>query len=128
MTKSIFNEPSGSDRLPENVVPVGIVRQGESAIMIAWSDGMETAWTAAQLRNRCPCATCREKKRGEQKKRAEKGKQFTVLPVLTDSEARPLRIESMKPVGSYAYNITFSDGHSSGIFAMALLRGSGPNP
>ena len=123
MTKSIFKEPSDRDRLPENISPVGIVRQGESAIIIAWGDGMETPWTATQLRNCCPCATCREKKRGDEKKRAEKGKQLTVLPVLTTSEARPLRIESMKPVGSYAYNITFSDGHSSGIFPMALLRG-----
>ncbi len=120
---SIFNERPDRDRLPDDLTPVSIVRQGESAIVIAWSDGMETPWTAIQLRDQCPCATCREKKRGEQKKREEKGKPPSALPVLTDAEARPLRIESMNPVGAYAYNITFSDGHSSGIFSMALLRG-----
>ena len=125
--KSIPNELSDRDRLPDDLAPVSIVRQGDSAIVIVWSDGRETPWTAVQLRDRCPCATCREKKRGEQEKRAEKGK-LNVLPVLTNAETRPLSIESMKPVGAYAYNIAFSDGHSSGIFAMALLRGGQTRP
>jgi DUF971 family protein len=33
-----------------------------------------------------------------------------------------MRVESMRPVGSYAYQIGFSDGHSSGIFPFSLLR------
>jgi DUF971 family protein len=28
----------------------------------------------------------------------------------------------MQPVGNYAYNVRFSDGHSSGIFGFDLLR------
>ena len=43
------------------------------------------------------------------------------LPVLSPAEARPLRVESMRPVGNYAYAIVFSDGHASGIFTFALL-------
>lgn len=66
-------------------------------------------------------ATCREKKRGETEKAAAVGKSIG-LPVLSAAEARPLTIESMRPVGSYAYNIGFSDGHGSGIFPFVLLH------
>ena len=51
-----------------------------------------------------------------------------MLPVLSAAEAQPLRIDSMQPVGSYAYNIAFSDGHSSGIFTMKMLHNKGAAP
>ncbi|MFG0261975.1 MAG: DUF971 domain-containing protein [Novipirellula sp. JB048] len=102
--------------------PVGISREGDSVIQIQWDDGTSTRWTVAQLRAACPCATCREKKRGEAKKEASEATKGALnLPVLSAAEARPLRIESMRPVGSYAYQISFSDGHSSGIFPLHLL-------
>jgi len=28
----------------------------------------------------------------------------------------------MRPAGNYAYTIAFSDGHSSGIYSLELLR------
>ena len=99
--------------------PVGIEREGDSAITIRWSDDLVTKWTAAQLRAVCPCATCREKKRASE---PDDTKPTVGLPVLSAAEARSLRIESMRPVGTYAYNISFSDGHSSGIFTFGLLR------
>jgi DUF971 family protein len=43
-------------------------------------------------------------------------------------EARPLEVASMRPVGSYAYAILFSDGHSNGIFTFELLRALGREP
>ncbi len=122
MTEPVFNEPKVS--LPAGVVPVGLVRNGRSGITIGWSDGVETKWTAEQLRKACPCATCREKRRGEQNKIVAREAKLAVLPVLTAAEAQPLTIEGMKPVGAYAYNIRFSDGHSSGIYSMELLRTS----
>jgi DUF971 family protein len=64
----------------------------------------------------CPCATCREKKR------AETAKPKGLLQVLSAAETVPLAVTQMRPVGNYAYNITFSDGHSSGLFTMELLR------
>ena len=102
-------------------VPVSIHRDPDDSIVILWSDNSETRRTAVQLRNACPCATCREKKRGESETR-EASKQVMSLPILSKSEAQPLRVEHMSPVGSYAYQITFSDGHSSGIYPFAMLR------
>jgi DUF971 family protein len=104
------------------VLPQRIDRDGEAAIVISWTDGRTTRWTASELRSRCPCATCREKKRAaEREGDAAESSQPAGLPVLSAAEARPLSITSMRPVGSYAYNIGFSDGHSSGLFQMGLL-------
>ena len=102
-------------------VPLSITRDGQDRIVIQWSDQVTTTWTAAQLRASCPCATCREKKRGESDKKNDP-KQMPGLPILSKAEAQPLRVASMSPVGSYAYQISFSDGHSSGIYPFALLR------
>ncbi|TWU34249.1 DUF971 domain-containing protein [Novipirellula artificiosorum] len=101
--------------------PTAITRDGDATIEITWTDGSTNRWTAGELRKACPCATCREKRKASDEKKATPGP--TPLPVLSSAEARPLQIESMRPVGSYAYNIAFSDGHSSGIFPMRLLAG-----
>ena len=102
------------------IVPVNIERDGDSAIEIRWSNDTTSHWTVHELRKTCPCATCREKRR-EGQPAEEKRSGPVSLPVLSAAEAKPLRIESMRPVGTYAYNIVFSDGHSSGIFTFALL-------
>ncbi|MCA9137769.1 MAG: DUF971 domain-containing protein [Planctomycetales bacterium] len=103
-----------------DILPVSITRDGESAITITWTDGRTTRWTANQLRSACPCATCREKKRSREEV-DESGRKSLTLPVLSPAEARPLSITSMRPVGTYAYNIAFSDGHSSGLYQLEML-------
>ena len=103
----------------EASIPVSIDRDGDATIAIRWSDGSQSTWTAAQLRTACPCASCREKRRGEQEQKTTKP---TSLPVLSAAEAKPLSIEAMRPVGNYAYSIAFSDGHSSGVFLFEMLR------
>jgi len=82
---------------------------------IDWSDGQKREYAPRELRDRCPCATCREK-------RAQPEKPAPLLPVLSMAEAQPLTIQQMKPVGNYAYAITFSDGHDTGIYTLELLR------
>lgn len=99
--------------------PIAIRRDGSGAILIDWSDGTTVRWTAAELRRDCPCATCREKRKADDARTAASP---WTLPVLKAAEARPLEIEAMRPVGSYAYNVAFSDGHSSGIYTFAMLR------
>ena len=106
-----------------HVSPVTIRRDSDDAVVIEWSDRKLTRWSAAELRRLCPCATCREKRRAEGTRAAVKP---TILPVLSAAEAQPLRIEAMRPVGTYAYNVAFSDGHSSGLYTFAMLRGATP--
>ena len=105
------------------LTPLSIDRVGETAIKITWNDGNVSSWTVAALGKACPCATCREKKASAADEPAEqKETKSFALPVISAAEARPLRIESMSPVGQYAYSIEFSDGHSSGIFTFAMLH------
>lgn len=81
-------------------------------LLIVWSDGQHRQYAFRELRDRCPCATCREKRNAPQ----------PMLRVLSDAEAQPLRILGMQPVGNYAYSINFSDGHDTGIYSFELLR------
>jgi DUF971 family protein len=84
-------------------------------LRITWSDGQVRDYTVRELRDKCPCATCREK-------RNALPPPGTLLPIITDAETRPLRIAAMQPVGNYAYSIEFSDGHNTGIYTLESLR------
>lgn len=86
-----------------------------SSLRIVWSDGRDDAIPLRQLRQACPCAHCRQPAKPA-------ATPPPLLPVLTPQQTRPLTIESMQPVGQYAYGISFSDGHNGGIFTFELLR------
>ncbi len=84
-------------------------------LQIDWSDGQVRQYTVRELREKCPCATCREKRRAPPPPPTE-------LPVLSQVETEPLRITKMEPQGHYAYAIHFSDGHNTGLFTLDSLR------
>jgi DUF971 family protein len=93
--------------------PVELSLLDKTTLQISWNDGSVRQYGFQELRDHCPCASCREIQRHP----AEP----TLLPILTEGEAAPLRIESMNPVGNYAYSIGFSDGHDTGIYQITLL-------
>lgn len=99
--------------------PTHLERLSDAELLIEWSDGHRRRYPIAQLREECPCASCRERRAGGS--HTPPGE----LPVLSLDEAAPLRVTSMKPVGNYAYSIDFSDGHDSGIYTFELLRSLG---
>jgi len=98
-----------------NPQPTAISLDSQQRLHIRWSDSQERLYTPKQLRDGCPCATCREKRNAPPQP-------APLLPVLTLAEMAPERIMAMTPVGNYAYAITFADGHDTGIFTLALLR------
>ena len=102
--------------------PVNLALRGEDRLLIEWSDGQKREYTFRQLRDMCPCATCREKRSQPPQQAAKPGPGLMSLPVLSAAEARPLKVLEMKPVGSYAYAIHFSDGHNTGIYTLEFLR------
>lgn len=81
-------------------------------LRIAWGDGQIREYAIRELRDQCPCATCREKRKAPS----------PLLPVISEAETQPLRITGMTPVGNYAYSIDFSDDHNTGIYTLELLR------
>lgn len=101
--------------------PQKLARVGNNQLLIEWSDGEQRIYGIGELRDACPCATCKEKS-----SQAEKPVQpLNMLPVIGLNEAQPLKIVGMQPVGNYAYAISFSDGHDTGIYAFDLLRSLG---
>lgn len=98
--------------------PVELNRTDHRQIEIQWSDGLEQRINYRDLRDACPCAACRDK---------DEAQPTNGLTVLSDAETRPLEILGMRPVGNYAYNIQFSDGHNTGIFTFNLLRSLADN-
>ncbi len=98
-----------------SIQPTKLEITSTGKLRIEWSDGQVREYVVAELREKCPCATCREK-------RSAPPPPATSLPILSMEEAAPLRIAGMKPVGRYAYGIDFSDGHDTGIFTLESLR------
>ena len=94
------------------VLPVALSKEGDDRLIIEWNDGHRSVYPWAYLRQQCPCAGCRE----------ERAQPPNPLRVLTPQEAKPLQPLAMMPVGHYAYQITWSDGHDSGIFTLEHLR------
>ena len=99
----------------EDVYPVGLERVDETTVRLRWSDGAEQSLTGEALRNHCPCATCREKRSAPPPDPLE-------LPIVGDPADQAHTIVSMRPVGNYAYQVTFGDGHDTVIFTFELLR------
>lgn len=99
-------------------VPLRLRRDGDETLIIEWNDGLRSQLTWKQLRDSCPCASCRE----------ERGKPADPFRILKPQELAPLKPVQMQPVGRYAYRIVWSDGHDSGIFTLEFLRSLGNPP
>ncbi len=92
------------------------VTTGEG-VEVAWSDGHASRYDFPYLRDNCPCATC-----NDERIRKEQGKsKIASGPPLPMFKPR-VKAKSAAPVGNYAIQIEFSDGHATGIFTFDLLR------
>jgi DUF971 family protein len=99
--------------MTDELRPRSLKREGDG-LKIEWNDGVTTTVAWSVLRAQCPCAACIE----------ERAKPPDPFRVLTPQEvaAGPPRPVAMKPVGHYAYQITWNDGHASGIYTLERLR------
>lgn len=86
-----------------------LLQLNERELKIVWTDGRNDTFDVVVLRRACPCAQCIDEWTGEKRLRPES------IP----ESLRPIRIES---VGSYALQIWFNDGHSTGIYTFPFLR------
>ncbi len=102
-----------------NVIPTKLELADQDRLQVTWSDGTVRHVMIRELRDNCPCATCREKHA------APPSSTPTQLHILADADVQPVRIATMKPVGNYAYSIGFSDGHNTGIYTLESLREMG---
>ena len=82
----------------ENEVALGV-------LVLRWPDGTATRFTHGQLRAACPCSACRAARRAGRTVEAAPG----------------VRLAAIEPVGAYALNLVFDDGHGRGIYPYVFL-------
>src|SRR5215467_8302942 len=97
-----------------------------AGVDIAWSDGHTSHFDFVYLRDNCPCATCNDQ-RARKESLADAAPAFASSAALPMFKAKP-RAQSAQAVGQYAIQISFSDGHSTGIYSYAHLRSICPCP
>jgi ATP-binding protein involved in chromosome partitioning len=88
---------------------IDLAEEGRT-VVIVWRDERVDRHAARDLRLICPCANCVH--------------EITKAPLLDPASVRAdLAVERHRPVGNYAVQFTFSDGHSTGLYAYERLRG-----
>jgi len=91
-----------------------------TGVDITWADGHSSHYEFAYLRDECPCATCNDAR----EKKAALGdvpSPFQSSPALPMFKPKP-RAQAATVVGNYAVQLSFSDGHSTGIYSYDHLR------
>lgn len=91
-------------------VPVALARRDGRTLAVLWQDGHDQEIGARDLRLACRCAACVDEMSGR----------AVLDPMTVPLNIVPTRIWSL---GNYAIGISFSDGHSSGIYTFDQLRG-----
>ncbi|HWG20230.1 MAG TPA: DUF971 domain-containing protein [Terracidiphilus sp.] len=95
-----------------------LITEGKG-LEIEWSDGHQSVWNFAWLRNACPCATCVDERQKQGRKAGQpKPKATNLLPMYTP----PAKPASAHAVGRYALQFNWLDGHSAGIYSFDYLR------
>lgn len=97
------------------IAPREIQQAGPSQLKIVWSDAHESVYYVPDLRRACRCAECIDEWTGKP----------TLDPASVSNDVKPTRIN---PVGRYAIQFEWTDGHSTGIYTYEMLRELCPCP
>ena len=85
----------------------------KSRLLLKWNDDSETLLSLKYLRDECPCASCK----GE-----------TILfktyrpPTPSVFSPEMYKIKNIEAVGDYAIQITWKDGHNTGIYSWDYIK------
>lgn len=93
--------------------PTKIQQTGPAELTFTWPDGTADTIALKLLRDECPCAGCK----GE----VILGKVYrpALLPTFTPGM---YELRAVDPVGSYGIQITWKDGHHTGIYSWEYLH------
>ncbi|PVB62376.1 DUF971 domain-containing protein [Labrenzia sp. 011] len=102
------NDPPSLDNGARPVPPPIEVRRTsqKKALVLTWENGQVSQLSARVLRDNSQSA----------------GSKRLRLRGLDVPASDDLTIEAIRPVGAYALNLVFSDGHDRGIYPWSLLR------
>lgn len=100
------------------MIPPKSIKRENNSIHIEWSDGHKSVLEFAYLRRKCPCVMCKSTEFSS----AEGGVE------LPSFQSKPIDIVASAPVGNYALNFKFNEGHDTGIYSYEHLRKICPCP
>jgi len=98
----------------DRTTPARIGQEGARALAIHWADGHRSLYDVRDLRLACGCALCVDEWTGDGR----------LDPGSVPEDVAPRKIQ---PVGRYALQIDWSDGHQSGIYSFERLRALDPS-
>ncbi len=89
---------------------VALDRRDGRTLVLRWQDGHDQQIDMRDLRLACRCAACVDEMSGR----------AVLDPATVPLNLAPIRVWSL---GNYAIGVSFSDGHTSGIYTFGHLRG-----
>jgi DUF971 family protein len=87
--------------------PISIKKANSADLVIIWESGHESRFTLEHLRNICPCANCQ----GEELLLRH------VPPRPRTNTSGHYQLVGIQPIGSYAVQLRWGDGHDAGIYS-----------
>ena len=109
IVKNLTSQAQSAEHKTSKPIPAKFGAPGQARVEIEWSDGAKTSYAARELRWLCPCAACVNENTGERRFRLEWVGQNTAA-------------QAFHPVGRYAVQIVWSDGHATGLYGYEYLR------
>ena len=106
------------ERVPPSPKAIRVNKTSGTGVEIDWIDGHQSVYKFQYLRDACPCATCDDEREAQGRDFGEPPKPKGALPMFRE----PARPSEISPVGNYAINFTWNDGHASGIYSWEFLR------
>ena len=91
------------------IVPRRSEKTVAGGFSITWPDGHVSVYDPKPLRLACRCAHCEDEWTGERR--------VTAAAIPDD-----IVLLEYRPVGRYGYQLTWSDGHNTGIYTFERLR------
>ncbi len=90
-------------------MPTLVKRVSPTRTDVTWNDGHLSSYPSWYLRENCMCAACVEEFTGRRK-------------IVHGSIPSTVERVSVSPVGNYALQFGWSDGHNTGIYTFEYLR------
>ncbi len=94
------------------MVPTQIRLSTPEKLGITWDDGHESVISLQTLRDRCPCAGCQ----------GETVLLRTYKPQSSPALPGKYELRGAETIGHYALQISWGDGHNTGIYPWQVLR------
>jgi DUF971 family protein len=98
--------------------PEHIAISKSKGIQIDWKDGHHSDYSLGYLRDECPCASCTGAHGTEPQKTNYAAPGANPFQMFKPA----IKMTNVEPVGNYAVQIFWNDGHSTGIYSYDHLR------